>query len=136
MQDVRWEQRFDNYQRALDQLNEAADIAKQRAFSDLEKQGLIQGFEYTYELAWKTLKDFLEYRGQTEILGSKDAFRKAFSLGVLEEGEVWMDMIKSRNRTAHTYNKQDEYKFRGFNRWRQYSIISCHRNVRRDCEIW
>ncbi len=90
----------------LDQLNEAADIAKQRAFSDLEKQGLIQGFEYTYELAWKTLKDFLEYRGQTEILGSKDAFRKAFSLGVLEEGEVWMDMIKSRNRTAHTYNKQ------------------------------
>jgi len=74
--------------------------------SELESQGLIKAFEYTFELAWTTLKDFLEYRGQTEIYGSRDAIRKAFQLNLIEDGDNWMDMLVSRNRTSHTYNEE------------------------------
>ena len=104
--DIRWEQRFSNYQKALQQLEDAVQLSKERALSILEKQGLIQGFEYTHELAWNSLKDFLEYQGHQDIYGSRDATRKAFQLGLIEEGEGWMDMIKSRNLTSHTYNEE------------------------------
>ena len=102
-QDIRWQQRFNNYQKAFNQLEKF--IAKPE-LSDLEEQGLIKAFEYTYELAWTTLQDFLKYRGQSNIYGSRDAFRKAFQLGLLEDGELWMDMLKSRNATSHTYNEE------------------------------
>ncbi len=100
--DIRWEQRFANYQKALTQLQKFIDKGE---LSELEKQGLIKVFEYTYELAWNTLKDFLEHRGQTDIYGSRDAIRKAFELGLIENGENWMDMLISRNKTSHTYNE-------------------------------
>ena len=89
--------------KALSQLEKF--IAKGE-LSDLEKQGLVKAFEYTYELAWNTLKDFLEYRGQSDIYGSRDAIRKAFQLSLIDNGEGWMDMLQSRNKTAHTYNKE------------------------------
>jgi nucleotidyltransferase substrate binding protein (TIGR01987 family) len=76
-----------------------------RALSKLEKQGVIQSFEYTHELAWKTMKDFLESRGRTDLFGSKDVTREAFKLGLLEEGETWMQMIQSRNLTSHTFDE-------------------------------
>ena len=101
--DIRWEQRFANYQKALNQLQKFIDKGE---LSELEEQGLIKAFEYTYELAWNTVKDFLEYRGQTDIYGSRDAIRKAFELGLIEDGEGWMDMLKSRNVTSHTYNNE------------------------------
>jgi nucleotidyltransferase substrate binding protein (TIGR01987 family) len=101
--DIRWEQRFTNYLKALTQLQKFIDKG---GLSDLEKQGLIKAFEYTYELAWNTIKDFLEYSGQTDVYGSRDAFRKAFELGLVEDGEGWMDMLKSRNATSHTYNEE------------------------------
>ncbi|MBE0483766.1 MAG: nucleotidyltransferase substrate binding protein [Bacterioplanes sp.] len=104
-QDIRWQQRFANYRKALAQLTAATELAAQRSLSDLEKQGLIQAFEYTHELAWNCLKDFLTHRGQQNIYGSRDATRKAFELGLISEGAVWMDMIASRNRTSHTYNQ-------------------------------
>jgi nucleotidyltransferase substrate binding protein (TIGR01987 family) len=72
----------------------------------LEQQGLIQAFEFTHELAWKTLKDFLESRGTSQLYGSKDTTREAFAKGLIEEGEQWMAMIQSRNRTSHTYNEE------------------------------
>ena len=100
--DIRWEQRFSNYQKALTQLKKFIDKGE---LSQLEKQGLIKAFEYTYELAWNTIKDFLEFSGQTDIYGSRDAFRKAFELRIIEDGESWMDMLKSRNTTSHTYNE-------------------------------
>ena len=103
-EDIRWIQRFQNYQQALVRLAEAVALSRQRALSDLEQQGLIQAFEFTHEMAWKTLKDFLEERGATEIFGSRDVTRKAFAEGLLEDGETWMDMIKARNLTSHTYN--------------------------------
>ncbi len=104
--DIRWQQRFSNYKKALQQLGDAVALSDKRELSDLEKQGLIQAFEFTHELAWTTLKDFLEYKGQKDIYGSRDTSRKAFQLGLVEDGEGWMDMIQSRNKTSHTYNKE------------------------------
>ncbi|MEA3475471.1 MAG: nucleotidyltransferase substrate binding protein [Candidatus Cloacimonadota bacterium] len=101
--DIRWEQRFSNYQKALFQLNKFIDKGK---LSELEKQGLIKSFEYTYELAWNTIKDFLEYQGITDIIGSRDTFREAFKVGIITDAETWIDMLKSRNRTSHTYNEE------------------------------
>jgi nucleotidyltransferase substrate binding protein (TIGR01987 family) len=105
-QDIRWEQRLNNYNKALRQLEKAVSLANERPLSDLEEQGLIQGFEFTHELAWKTIKDFIEDRGTTKIYGSKDATREAFALELIEDGEGWMAMIKSRNETSHTYNEE------------------------------
>lgn len=103
--DVRWLQRFDNYKRALEQVNAAIMVMNERSLSNLEKQGMVQAFEFTHELSWKVLKDFLEYRGATDLYGSRDVVRRAFILGILEEGEIWMNMIKSRNLTSYTYNE-------------------------------
>ena len=106
-EDIRWQQRFSNYRKALAQLENAAGLAAQRELSLLEKQGLIQAFEYTHELAWKTIKDFLEHRGATEpIYGSKDATRQAFTVGLIGDGWTWMQMIRSRNLTSHTYDEK------------------------------
>ncbi len=104
--DVRWLQRFANYRKALAQLRAAVELAAARALSDLEMQGLVQAFEYTYELAWNTIKDFYEYQGETGIQGSRDAFRLAFRRGLVDNGDAWMQMIKDRARTAHTYNEE------------------------------
>ena len=104
-QDIRWIQRFNNYVKALSQLEEAATLAKQRPLSKLEGQGLIQAFEFTHELAWKTLKDFLENRGVQDLYGSKDVTRTSFQNGLIVNGEVWMSMIQSRNLTSHTYDE-------------------------------
>lgn len=101
-QDVRWQQRFSNYQRALAQLGR---FLQKTDLNELEKQGLIQAFEYTHELAWKTLADFLKSRGTVELFGSKDVTREAFQAGLIGQGESWMDMIASRNLTSHTYNQ-------------------------------
>lgn len=103
--DIRWMQRFDNFSRALSQLGEAVELSNKRELSKLEKQGLIQGFEFTHELAWKTMKDFLEEKGGPVIYGSKDAAREAFRLNLIENGEVWMRMIDSRNKSSHTYDQ-------------------------------
>jgi nucleotidyltransferase substrate binding protein (TIGR01987 family) len=105
--DIRWHQRFSNYKKALIQLQDAVQLSQQRELTPLEKQGLIQSFEYTHELAWKTLKDFLQYRGSTEeIYGSKDVSRQAFANGIISDGETWMSMVKSRNLTSHTYDEE------------------------------
>ena len=103
--DSRWIQRFDNYGRALQTLRNAAELATQRPLSELEQQGLIQGFELTHELAWNLLKDFLEAQGIAGLIGSRDAIRTAFKNGLLEDGETWMEMIKARNLSSHTYQQ-------------------------------
>lgn len=104
--DIRWRQRFNSFQKAFSQLNKAAAIAQERDLSELEQQGLIQAFEFTHELAWTTLKDFLEAHGTTKkIYGSKDATREAFAQGLLTAGDEWMEMIESRNETSHAYNE-------------------------------
>lgn len=102
--DIRWQQRFANYNKALSQLKKFIDKG---SLNELEEQGLIQAFEYTYELAWNVLKDFLSYQGnQAEIYGSRDAITEAFKVGLIENGNTWMEMFKDRNRTSHTYNEE------------------------------
>ncbi|GAB6107391.1 nucleotidyltransferase substrate binding protein [Fusibacter bizertensis] len=105
MSEIRWKQRFSNYRKALRQLKEATDLMSQRELSNLEKQGVIQAFEFTHELSWNVMKDFLVASGNTEIYGSRDAIRRAFKYDLIVDGEVWMDMIKSRNLTSHTYDE-------------------------------
>ncbi len=102
--DIRWIQRFKNYQKALARLTDAVELSRQRTLSELEMQGLVQAFEFTHELAWNTLKDFLESRGGKKLFGSKDATREAFANGLVENGEIWMTMIRDRNQSTHTYN--------------------------------
>ena len=104
MNGVRWKQRFTNYEKAFQTLVDAVALAKTRKLSNLEEQGIIQSFEFTHELAWNVLKDYLEYKGFTNIVGSRDATRLSFKNGLIEDGEVWMKMIETRNRTSHTYN--------------------------------
>jgi nucleotidyltransferase substrate binding protein (TIGR01987 family) len=101
--DVRWRQRFQNYRLALARLTDAVSLSRERPLSDLEQQGLIQAFEFTHELGWKVLKDYLEEQGFGEIMGSKGAAREAFKNGLIADGEAWMDMIRARNLTSHTY---------------------------------
>ncbi|HSX13772.1 MAG TPA: nucleotidyltransferase substrate binding protein [Chlamydiales bacterium] len=100
--DIRWQQRFSNYKRALSQLSK---FMKHSHLNELEEQGLIQAFEYTHELAWKTLADYAKDKGYSDIYGSKDATRQAFNMTIIENGDVWMEMIQSRNLTSHTYNQ-------------------------------
>ncbi len=104
--DVGWHQRLWNFGKAFVFLSEAARLAGERDFSPLEKQGLIQAFEFTHELAWNVLKDYLECQGVQGVVGSKGATREAFKNGLITDGEVWMDIIKSRNQTSHTYNEK------------------------------
>ncbi|PKM10968.1 MAG: nucleotidyltransferase [Gammaproteobacteria bacterium HGW-Gammaproteobacteria-3] len=104
--DIRWQQRFNNYRKALFQLKEAVQLSRQRSLSNLEKQGVIQAFEICHELAWNVLKDYLQDQGTQNIKGSKDATRAAFKVDLITDGEQWMAMIQSRNLSSHTYDEQ------------------------------
>jgi len=103
---IRWQQRLANFSKALMQLEKAVILSKERPLSDLEEQGLIQSFEFTLELAWNVLKDYFAYQGNPDINGSRDASREAFRRGLIQDGEGWMEMIKSRNQSSHTYNEE------------------------------
>lgn len=98
---LRWQQRFNSYHKALSQLTRFIEKGE---LNELEEQGLIQAFEYTHELAWKLLKDYLNYQGEQNLYGSKDVTRLAFNRELIDDGQAWMDMIKDRNLTSHTYN--------------------------------
>jgi nucleotidyltransferase substrate binding protein (TIGR01987 family) len=101
--DIRWKQRFQNYKNALMLLEDGIEYYKTNPV-DIVKEGIIQRFEFTHELAWKAMKDFLEYEGITGIIGSRSATREAFNKGLISNGQEWMNMIESRNDTIHTYN--------------------------------
>ena len=105
-EDVRWKQRFQNYKKALITVKNAVELSQKRELSDLEKQGLIKGFEFTFELAWNVIKDYLKEQGITGIIGSKNAIRHAFNNGIIDDGEEWMDMLKDRNLASHTYDEK------------------------------
>ena len=104
-EDIRWKQRFQNYKKALLTVKNAVDLSGQRELSDLEKQGVIQGFEFTFELAWNVMKDYLEEQGLMGIIDSKNAIRHAFNKGIIENGEIWMQMLKDRNLASHLYEE-------------------------------
>jgi nucleotidyltransferase substrate binding protein (TIGR01987 family) len=105
--DVRWIQRLNNFETAMKNLLEGIEEATTRQLNKLEKQGLIQAFEYNYELAWNTVKDFYEAQGETNIQGSRDAFTLAFNRGLVKNyGTVLIESIKARQMSSHTYNEE------------------------------
>ena len=102
-QDIRWKQRLSNYKKALGQLRR---FIEHGTLNEFEQQGLIQAFEYTYELAWNVMKDYFTYVQAAEnILGSRDAIQIAFNRGLITDGKIWMEMIESRIKSSHTYNE-------------------------------
>lgn len=120
MEDIRWEQRFSNYNKALSKLEESVNYINHNFLADeseldtedlgyvvdeLIKEGLIQRFEYTHELAWNVMKDYAFFQGNSTVGGSRDATKEAYKLQIIENAETWMDMIQSRNKTSHTYNE-------------------------------
>ncbi|HRO41961.1 MAG TPA: nucleotidyltransferase substrate binding protein [Flavipsychrobacter sp.] len=123
MEDIRWHQRLSNYQKALQKLNDNISFIKEQfnhidfsnedevrnvglAINDIYKQGLIQSFEFTHELAWNVMKDFAEDQGSTNIRGSKDATRYAARVNLITNAHLWMQMIQNRNKTTHTYHEE------------------------------
>jgi nucleotidyltransferase substrate binding protein (TIGR01987 family) len=105
-EDIRWKQRFRNFKKALTSMKAAVELADERELTELEKQGMIQCFEFTFELAWNVIKDYLEEQGITGIIGSKNAVRHAFNKDIIEDGDVWMDMINDRNTASHVYDEE------------------------------
>ncbi|WP_386690976.1 MULTISPECIES: nucleotidyltransferase substrate binding protein [unclassified Lonepinella] len=106
---IRLKQRFEHYKNALARLSEAIEKCDEviqkidGVIENIVQESIIQRFEFTHELAWKLMKDILQYEGDFEG-GSRTATREAFNLGYISQGEVWMDMVETRNLTVHTYN--------------------------------
>lgn len=115
--DIRWEQRFANYRKALKKLSQAVDYVSDEMENDIELEdmddlkleGLIQRFEYTHELAWNVMKDYAVYQGNNSITGSRDAFRYALEVGLITNNQ-WMETIADRNRTSHSYNEETAFE--------------------------
>ncbi|HNR80864.1 MAG TPA: nucleotidyltransferase substrate binding protein [Candidatus Pacearchaeota archaeon] len=101
-QTPRWQQRLKDFEKSAARLKEAAS---KKEFSDLEKDGVIQRFEFTFELAWKTLKDYLENQGFSGIASPKKALQKSFSMDLASDGNVWINMLEDRNRMSHPYSR-------------------------------
>ncbi len=101
--DIRWKQRFANFNKAYSQLER---FVKVEELNEMEAQGLIKAFEYTYELSWKTLQDLLKEKGYKDIIGPRPVIEQSFQDGYIYNGKAWMGMHKSRNMTSHTYNKK------------------------------
>jgi len=106
VKDIRYIQRLTNYHKALVILQEGVDLSSSRPLSNMEKQGLIKSFEFTYELSWNLMRDYSLYQGYQEIRGSRDAIRQGISMGLISDGDTWMNMLESRNITAHTYDEK------------------------------
>lgn len=101
----RWEQKLDSYRKALNRLAEIVNCSRQRPLSEFEKDGLVQRFEFTHEMAWKLMMSFCKAQSpEEELFGSKDSTRWAAGRNLLDDAEIWMDMIRSRNFTSHNYD--------------------------------
>ena len=104
-QDIRWKQRFENFERALRLLREALEDVG--TLSELEQQGVIQRFEFTLELGWKTLKDYLEFSGVAlDQVTPKSVIKQAFAARLVADGQLWVDMLDYRNRLSHMYDEE------------------------------
>ncbi len=101
--DIRWQQRFSNYTKAFNQLER---FMLKEDLNEMEEQGLIKAFEYTYELSWKTLQDLLKEKGYLDIVGPRPVIEQSFQDGYIADGKGWMEMHKSRNLTSHTYDEE------------------------------
>ena len=102
-QDIRWRQRFQNFEKSFSYLEQAIDIEDPEI---VQRAGLIQFFEMTFELAWKMLKDYLEAQGFLDINSPRAVLKKAFEIGLINDGHQWLQSLQDRNLTSHTYNEE------------------------------
>jgi len=117
--DTRWKQRFDNFSKAFKMLN---DFIEKENLNKFEEQGLIQCFEYTFELAWKTLKDYLEKEGY-DLTTPRETIQKAFKIQFISTGHDWIDALDKRNLMTHTYNENSAKEALSLIRDKYYFII-------------
>lgn len=118
-EDIRWKQRFSNYKKATIQLTEFIEKGELNKF---EVQGLIQCFEYTFELAWKTMKDYLELEG-FEVKSPRSTIQTAFQIELITDGHVWIDALNKRNLMAHTYDEEVSKEAEALIRLKYYPVI-------------
>jgi nucleotidyltransferase substrate binding protein (TIGR01987 family) len=101
----RWQYRFDNFKRAYLLLSEAMETRQQRELTQLEKEGIIQRFEYTMELAWKVMKDYLEFQNVVlDKITPRSVILNAFEAKLIHDGELWQNALDARNKMSHTYD--------------------------------
>ena len=118
-QDIRWKQRYSNFKKASSQLQE---FIEKEELNKFELQGLIKCFEYTFELAWKTMKDYLEQEGY-EVKSPRKAIQLAFQIELISDGHTWIDALQKRNLMAHTYNENIAKEAEGLIRDKYYKMI-------------
>jgi nucleotidyltransferase substrate binding protein (TIGR01987 family) len=99
---IRWKQRFQNYQQAFINLE---DATKLNQYSKLEQAAFIQTFEFCFELAWKTLKDFLESEGIIAV-SPREVIKESFKANFIIDGHTWIDALEKRNLLTHTYSEE------------------------------
>lgn len=104
--DIRWIQRFTNFRKALEKLRDAIEDYDEEIMSDLEKEGVIQRFEYTFELSWKTLQDLLAHKGYTDVRGPNPVLTQALRDGYIKGEKAWREMKEARELTSHTYDEE------------------------------
>ncbi|HEY5508303.1 MAG TPA: nucleotidyltransferase substrate binding protein [Paludibacter sp.] len=121
-QDIRWQQRFVSFNKAFSQLERFMQKAE---LNEMEEQGLIKAFEYTYELSWKTLQDLLKNKGYIDIVGPKPVIEQCFQDGYIADGKGWMRMHISRNLTSHTYDKETANEIIDSIRTEYFFLLSC-----------
>lgn len=104
MEDIRWKQRFENYDKAIGRLQEALTAIGKEPGNHLYEMATIQAFEFTIELGWKMLKDYLKFQGVKEVTLPRDVVRQAFQVQLITDGQTWIEMLEARNKTSHTYD--------------------------------
>lgn len=106
--DIRWIQRFDNYHKACQRVLKITESDRHvDDLSDLEMEGLVQRFEYTFELAWKVLQDLMKYKGYEFVQGPNGTLAQAFEDGIISDHDGWRQMARARITTAQTYNEEE-----------------------------
>jgi nucleotidyltransferase substrate binding protein (TIGR01987 family) len=141
---IRWEQRFSNYIKAYDKLMQSVDYIRmdlvvnidvvelKDVLSQIIQDGLIHRFKYTHELACNVMKDYAAYQGNPNVIGSRDAIREAFKMQLIKNGETWMDMIESRNKTSHTYIEETSNEIFGKILNEYYPVFSEFRDLMKE----
>ncbi|NVO12335.1 MAG: nucleotidyltransferase substrate binding protein [Bacteroidales bacterium] len=129
--DIRWQQRFSNFNKAFKQLHR---FVMHQELNEMESQGLIKAFDYTYELGWKTLQDLLKEKGYINIIGPKPVIEQSYQNGYIKDGKGWMRMHKSRNLTSHTYDEETAAEIVGSIR-NEYFILLQHLQIRLEEEM-
>ena len=105
MQNIRWVQRFENFEKASTNLTETTECIKQNGINKIYTMALIQAYEIVFELAWKTMKDYLQFNGIITDT-PRETIKEAFSKNIISDGQIWIEMMEARNKTSHTYREE------------------------------